>query len=77
MVRIEENKLIIEIETNSPKELYQELLNSMITCVQATQESGTQEKMEELPSSLVFLMEMYKALLPDARQVDKMFKNKK
>lgn len=73
MVRIEENKLIVEIETNSPKELYHELLNCMITCVQATQESGTQDKMEELPTSLVFFMELYKALLPDVDQVDKMF----
>jgi hypothetical protein len=70
MVRIEKNKIFIELEQTSPEEFYKSLLNDTITCIQALREADLEEDM-------YFLLELYKALLPDQEQVNKMFGKKK
>lgn len=72
MVHIKKNKLIIEIKSSVPEELYCNLLKDIIVCVQATQADMDND---ELKSSLHFLLELYKAMLPDETQVGKMFGN--
>jgi hypothetical protein len=69
MVRIEGNKIIIEIEQNSPEEFYRSLLNDMINCIQALQKADMEE-------DVYFLLELYKAILPDQVQLNKMFGKK-
>lgn len=73
MVRIEKNKIIIEVETSAPEEFYADLLKDIITCVQSAQ---TDKDNDKLGDSLHFLLELYKALLPDERQVEKIFAKK-
>lgn len=73
MIHIEKSKLIIEIETSAPEELYHDLIKDIIVCLQATQ---ADKDNEELKSSLHFLLELYKAMLPDEDQVRKMFARK-
>ena len=70
MVRIEGNKIIIELKQTLPEEFYRSLLNDTITCIQALRETDAEEDM-------YFLLELYKALLPDQEQINKMFGKKK
>ena len=69
MVRIEGNKIIIELEHNSPEEFYRSLLHDMINCIQALQKADMEE-------DVYFLLELYKAILPDQVQLNKMFGKK-
>jgi len=68
MVRIEGNKIIIELEQTSPEEFYKSLLNDTISCIQALQETDIED--------VYFLLELYKAMLPDQEQVNKMFRKR-
>ena len=77
MIRTENNKLIIEIETTEPEQTYRNLLNGIALCVQGIAEGGTEEKDQELPDGVVFLMQLYRAMLPSEEQVEMMFKKKK
>ena len=70
MVRIEKNKLIIEMETSAPEEIYADLLKDVIKCIQA---AGRDKDNDEIHDSLHFLLELYKAMLPSEEQVSKMF----
>ena len=73
MVRIENNKLVIELNQPTPEEFYAGLLKDIITCIQALHET---ELDEPLPGSMFYLLELYKGLLPDQEQVNKMFGQK-
>lgn len=67
-IHIEGNKILIEVETTSPEEFYQSLLREMINCIQLMSEAEVDD--------VYFLLELYKALLPDQEQTDKMFGKK-
>jgi hypothetical protein len=73
MVRIEGNKIIIEIEQTSPEEFYQGLMRDMISCIQGLSESDLDVPLQD---SISFVLELYKAILPDQEQVNKMFGKK-
>ncbi len=77
MVRIEKNKLIIEFDTPDPEQFYKYLLRDIPTCVQAITERGLEERDMELPNILMNLLELYKAILPTGKQVDKILKKEK
>ena len=64
-IRIEGSKISIELEQNSPEEFYRNLLKDMVNCIQALQETDMED--------VYFLLELYKAMLPDQEQVNKMF----
>ena len=73
MVRLKNDKIVIEIKTSAPEELYHDMMKDILVCVQATQ---ADKDNEELRSSLHFLLELYKAMLPDEEQVRMMFAKK-
>ncbi len=73
MVCIEGNKILIELEQTSPEEFYQGLLKGMINCIQAMSETDLEEPMSD---SMYYLLELYKAILPNQEQVNKMFGKK-
>lgn len=68
MVRIEGNKILIELEQTSPEEFYNSLLRGMVNCIQAMNEAEVED--------VYFLLELYKALLPEQEQINKMFGKK-
>lgn len=70
MVRIEGNKIFIELEQTSPEEFYQGLLKDMVNCIQAMSETDLEEPMSD---NMYFLLELYKGILPNQEQVNKMF----
>ena len=70
MVRIEKDKLVIELETSAPEELYHYLMKDILVCIQATQADMDNDQLQD---SLHFLLELYKAMLPNEEQVEKMF----
>ena len=76
MVRIEKDKLIIEIET-IPDQLLNDLLIDIIVCVQAIQCLDSEFVDEKLGRAVCTLLELYKALLPDERMVKKMYQKEK
>ncbi|MGP8216768.1 MAG: hypothetical protein ACLQQ4_14480 [Bacteroidia bacterium] len=73
MVRIENNKLVIEIEQPMPEEFYAGLLKDIIDCIQALHET---HRDEPIPGSICFLLELYKEMLPNQEQAKKMFGKK-
>ncbi|MGP8216890.1 MAG: hypothetical protein ACLQQ4_15090 [Bacteroidia bacterium] len=77
MIRIEKEKLIIEFETLEPEQFYKHLLKGIPTCIQAISERGWDERDMSLPDSLFNLLELYKAILPTEKQVDRMLKKNK
>lgn len=76
-VHIEKNKLVIELELDEPKQFYKRLLKDIPTCIQATIERGMDERDLELPDSLLNLLELYKAILPTSKQINRMLKKGK
>jgi hypothetical protein len=77
MIRIEKNKLIIEVETSQPEEIYKRLLKDIPMCIQAIVDGGLDERDVKLPDSLSNLIDLYKAILPTGKQLDAILKNKK
>ncbi len=77
MVQIEKDKIIIEIETPDPEQLYKYLLKGIPTCIQEIVEHGMVESHIELPHSLSTLIDLYKQILPSEKQADRMFKKGK
>jgi hypothetical protein len=77
MIRIEKDKLIIEFETLDPEQFYKHLLKGIPTCIQAIAERGWDERDMSLPDGLFNLLELYKAILPTEKQVDRMLKKGK
>jgi hypothetical protein len=77
MVQIERDKIIIEIKTIDPEQLYRHLLTGIPTCIQAIAESGIDERDRDLPVSLFAIIEFYKQLLPSEKQIEKMLKKGK
>lgn len=75
-VRIENNKLVIELEVATPEEFYHGLLKDIVVCLQAITEGGLDEPDKQLYGSLCFLLEFYKEILPTQEQVDMMFGGK-
>lgn len=75
MVHIEKGKLIIEIATNAPTQTLHDLLGAIPLCIQATQ-TGAEQADDSLPDCIHFLLELYRAMLPDETQVEKMFEKK-
>lgn len=73
MVRITGTTLLIELNQPDAEEFYQGLLNDIIVCVQALHETDMDEP---LPGSMYYLLELYKGLLPDQEQINKMFGKK-
>jgi hypothetical protein len=76
MIKIEKNKLVIEIEISDPEEFYHGILKDIPTCIQAITKGGMDEPDKELNGSLCFLLEFYKELLPTKEQVDAMLGKK-
>jgi hypothetical protein len=77
MIKIEKNKLVIEIETPEPEQIYKRLLKDIPTCIQAIVEGGLDERDVKLPDSLSNLIDLYKAILPTGKQLDIILKNGK
>ena len=77
MVRIEGDKLIIELDVPEPKRFYGHLINDIPICIQAIAETGLDERNPALGDSLVNLLELYMALLPEGKQVKRIFKKGK
>jgi len=73
MIKIEKDKLIIEIETTDPEEYYAILLRDIIMCVQSALADKDNDKLHD---SLHFLLELYRAMLPTERQIESMFAKK-
>ncbi len=74
MVRIEKNKILIELDVPDPEEFYKHLLMDIPICIQAITETGLDERNPKLPDSLSNLIELYKAILPMGKQVNRMLK---
>ena len=77
MVRIEGDKLVIELDVRDPKRFYGYLIKDIPICIQAIAETGLDERNPALPDSLVNLLELYMALLPERKQVKRIFKKRK
>jgi len=75
MVRIEKNKLIIEVDSNMPTQTLYDLLGAIPVCIQATQ-TGPEQAPDSLPDSIHFLLELYRAMLPNETQVELMFQER-
>ena len=67
MVRVTENKLIIEIETSYPSALLRDLQESLINLMQRYQEDRSPDRLDD-----VNCLEILKALLPETEQYEKM-----
>jgi len=74
MVHIEGDKIIIELDVPAPKAFYRNLLKDIPICIQAIAETGLDERNPVLGDSLVNLLELYMALLPEKKQMKKIFK---
>jgi hypothetical protein len=61
MVRIEGEKLVIEIQSTSPEEMLISISKGLIEVIQAVQASETLED-TKLGGHLFFVLELYKAL---------------
>jgi hypothetical protein len=77
MVHINGNKILIELETPEPEKFYKCLLKDIPTCLQAIIERGMDERDLDLPDSLFNMLELYKAILPTGKQIDRMLKKEK
>lgn len=73
MVQLEKDKIVITIETSAPAELLSDIIGSIPLCVQAAQMGHKELVDDKFTDSIYFLMELYKALLPDEEQTRRIF----
>ena len=69
MVKIEGNKLIIELEANDPVELLYAIQKGIVTCVQSVHEVESFCGNEELSPGLYYLLELHNAMLPTEEEL--------
>jgi hypothetical protein len=65
MVILKNDKLIIEIESDSPNELLKSFQNTLINSVQLIQELQESNYNHEAALSCFFLLELYKSLIEE------------
>jgi hypothetical protein len=63
MVTLKKDKLIIEIDSDSPDELLKSFQNTLINSVQLIQELQESNFNQEAAMSCFFLLELYKSLI--------------
>ncbi len=73
MVRIEGNKLLIELESTEPVELLEGFNNSICDLVQMLAESDEIYNYAHLFDAMYYLIELQKGLLIDGSQLNKLF----
>jgi hypothetical protein len=63
MVTLKKDKLIIEIDSESPDELLKSFQNTLINSVQLIQELQESSFNKQAPLSCFFFLELYKSLI--------------